>query len=70
MFDIDPTALALNVVFGGIGFIAYRYGRSMELVPPVVIGLTLMLYSWFVPNLVLNALIGCGLTVALWVLRE
>lgn len=70
MFDLDPTAIWLNLVFGGIGFIAYRYGRSMELVPPVAIGLALMVYPWFVSSLAWNAVIGCTLTLALWVLRE
>lgn len=70
MPSLDPTTLAISFVFGGIGFVAFRYGRKMELIPPVVIGLALMIYPAFVGSTVWLVAIGVGLTACLWLFRE
>jgi hypothetical protein len=70
VFDLDPTRLVVGFVFGAIGFVAFRFGRRMELLPPVLIGLALMTYPLFVSELVWLTLIGVGLTAALWFFRD
>ena len=70
MGGFDTTALVIGFVFGGIGFVAFQYGRKMELVSPIVIGLVLMVYPWFVPGALWTLIVGLALTGALWVLRE
>jgi len=70
MPELDPTRLALGLVFSGIGFVAYRYGRRMELVPPIVIGLALMIYPILVSDVLWLTLIGVSLSAALWLFRE
>jgi hypothetical protein len=70
VIDLDPTTLALGLVFSGIGFVAFRYGRKMELLAPTVIGLLLMLYPMFAPGPVSLGAIGVGLTFGLWLFRE
>jgi hypothetical protein len=70
MFGMDPSQLVVGFVFAAIGFIAFRYGRKMELLPPVVIGLALMTYSMFVSDVVWLTVIGLGLTAGLWLFRE
>jgi len=42
----DPTAIALGFLFGGITFVAFRNGRQMQQVPPVVLGMALMVYPF------------------------
>ena len=64
----DPTAIALGFLFGGIGFVAFRYGRQMQQVPPVVLGIALMMYPVFVSSVV--AAIGVCLTGGRWLWRE
>jgi hypothetical protein len=70
MPELDPTTLWLGLIFSGIGFVAFRYGRKMELLPPTLIGLVLMVYPWFVSRPLWLLLIGLGLTAALWLVRE
>jgi hypothetical protein len=70
MFGTGATQLLVGFVFAAIGFVAFRYGRKMELLPPVVIGLVLMTYSMFVSDVVWLTVIGVGLTGALWLFRE
>jgi hypothetical protein len=48
MFDFDPTNLVIDLIFGAIGFVAFYYGRKMELMAPVLIGIALMFYPMFV----------------------
>lgn len=66
----DPTVMALGFVFGGIGFVAFRYGRRMQRVPPVALGMALMTYPLVVTNPVWLTLIGVGLTGGLWLWRD
>ncbi|MFN8600801.1 MAG: hypothetical protein U0842_10010 [Candidatus Binatia bacterium] len=70
MIDLDPASLVIGLVFGAIGFVAFRYGRKMELLSPVVIGLALMFYSSFVRDQFWLLVVGTALTGALWVFRE
>jgi hypothetical protein len=68
--DFDPTVIALGFLFGGIGFVAFRYGRRMQQVPPVVLGMALMSYPLFVRSGLWLTVIGVGLTGGLWLWRE
>jgi hypothetical protein len=68
--DFDPTAIALSLLFGGIGFVAFRYGRKMQQMPPVVLGMALMSYPLFVSSVVWMAVIGACLTSGLWLWRD
>jgi len=52
------------------GFVAFRYGRKMAQVPPVVLGMALMTYPLFVSGVGWVAAIGVGLTGGLWLWRE
>jgi hypothetical protein len=70
MFGMDPSQLVVGFVFAAIGFVAFRYGRKMELLPPVLIGLALMTYSMFVSDVAWLMVIGLGLTAGLWLFRE
>ena len=68
--NLDPTAIALNLLFGGIGFVAFRYGRKMQQLPPVVLGMALMSYPLFINSVVGLAAIGLCLTGGLWLWRD
>jgi hypothetical protein len=70
MIDLDPTTLVIGLVFSSIGFVAFRYGRKMELLSPVLIGLALMFYGFFVREPIWILTVGLALTGALWVFRE
>jgi len=68
--SLDPTAIALSFLFGGIGFVAFRYGRKMQQVPPVVLGMALMTYPMVVNNGTWLTVIGVCLTGGLWFWRD
>jgi hypothetical protein len=70
MSDFDPTAILLSFLFGGIGFVAFRYGRKMQQTPPVVLGMALMIYPWFVSGPLWLAIVGVALTSGLLLWRD
>jgi hypothetical protein len=62
--------ILLAVWFGLIGFAAFRYGRKNSEPRPVVIGIALMVYGYFVTNPWISLAIGSALTLALFFPRE
>ena len=62
--------LVADFLFGGIGFVAFVYGRRMGQLRPTLLGVLLMAYPYFVPNLWWNFGLGAALTAALFVFRE
>ena len=50
--------------------IAFRYGKKSALVIPMVLGIALMVYPYFVPETWMIYAIGCTLTCAVWYFRN
>ena len=65
-FSLDPYNILAGFIFGTIGWGALSYGRRLDLWQPKSIGVTLMLYPYFISNAWLLWGIGVGLLVALW----
>ncbi len=68
-------AFSLNLLigallFGSIGFVAFIYGKRNTKFRPMIIGILLMGYPYFVRNIIVLYLVGSALTIALFVLRE
>jgi len=69
MFDFSPVNLIAGLLFGSIGFIAFVYGKRMNLWKPMFCGIALMIYPYFVSNVLLIWLIGSVGTALLFFLR-
>lgn len=65
-----PAALFASLMFGVIGFAAFRYGKQHAVWSPMAIGLALMVYPYFVSQTWLLYAIGAALCVGLYVLRD
>jgi hypothetical protein len=59
-----------GIVFGIIGWSAFMYGKREKSWRPMVIGIVLMVYPYFVANTFLAYTIGIVLTAALFFWRE
>ena len=66
----SPAYIFGAILFGMIGFAAYRYGKRSGLVAPRCIGVTLMLYPYLVAQTWVLYLVGCGLCVGLYLYRR
>ena len=59
-----------GIVFSIIGWYAFIHGKREKSVRPMVIGVLLMGYPYFVANTLLFFVIGIALTAALYFWRE
>jgi hypothetical protein len=70
MFDLSAANLIGGLIFGSIGFIAFIYGKRMNLWKPMFCGLGLMIFPYFVSDTVVMYAIGLFGSAALLFLRE
>ena len=70
MAEMATANIIGSVIFGGIGFVAFIYGKKMSGLKPMVIGLSLMIFPYFVSNTVWMYTIGALLTAALFLFRD
>ena len=66
---MDSTSLFLSLLFGAVGMGMLMYGKKAGRPVPLFAGLALMLIPYFIPNLLILAIVCCGLTALPWVLR-
>lgn len=64
------TTIFAYLIFGSIGFVAFVYGKKQASFKPLVIGIVLMGYPYFVTNPIWLYAVGVGLTVLLFVWRD
>lgn len=64
--SISMASILIAVFFSLVGFAAFRYGRKNGEARPLVIGVGLMVYGYFVSNAWLSLGIGAVLTILLF----
>jgi hypothetical protein len=63
----SPAYIFGAVVFGIIGFAAYRYGKKASLQTTKWIGVALMLYPYAISGTWLLYIVGTGLCIGLYI---
>jgi len=58
---LDTSSLLWGLLFGSIGLGYLVYGRRQRAIVPLLCGLTLMIYPYFVSNTIL--LVGLGVAL-------
>jgi hypothetical protein len=66
----SPAYIAAAIVFGIIGFAAYRYGKKTARVKVKWIGVALMVYPYFISETWLLYVVGAGLCIALYSFKD
>ena len=69
MFSFSAANLIGGLVFGSIGFVAFIYGKRMNLWKPMFLGIALMVYPYFISDDLLMIAIGTIGTAGLFFLR-
>lgn len=62
----DPSTLFVIIVFSAVGLAAFRHGKRESNMVSLLLGIALMIYSYFVDGLLLNLLIGAILSAVVW----
>jgi len=66
---MDTSSLLWGLLFGSIGLGFLIYGRKQRAVIPLVCGLALMIFPYFVSNTILLIAIGIALIVIPYFVR-
>jgi len=64
--DISIATIAVAVLFGLVGFAAFRYGKKNNEPRPLFLGIALMAYGYFVSNAWVSLGIGAVLTLLIF----
>ena len=59
VIDMDTAGLLWTVLFSSLGLGFFVYGKQQKAVVPLVCGLGLMTYPYFVSNVIMLVAIGC-----------
>ena len=70
MFGLSTANLIGNLLFSSVGFVAFVYGKRMNLWKLMLCGLALMVYPYFISNTAMMYAIGAVGSVALFFLRD
>jgi ABC-type Na+ efflux pump permease subunit len=54
----DSSMMLWSVLFGGIGIGYFIYGKKQKAVVPLLVGLALFVFPYFMPNVTLLLLVG------------
>ena len=60
------SALIVGAISGIIGFSFFMYGKKSQEMKPMLIGVALMVYPYFVSSVLWSMLMGIGLITLLW----
>ena len=66
---MSTAVLLWGVLFSSIGLGFFLYGKKQRAVVPLVCGLVLMIYPYFIPNVVALVAIGVVLSAIPYFLR-
>ncbi len=64
------TRLIGGILFGCVGFVAFVYGKKNAEFKPMILGILLMAYPYFVKSTALTYVVGIVLSAALYYWRD
>ena len=70
MPEFSSANLIGGLLFGSIGFVAFIYGKRMHLWKPMLCGIGLMVYPYFIGNTAIMYAIGIVGSAALIFMRD
>ena len=62
------TTLIFSILFGSIGMGYFVYGKKQQAALPLLAGIVLCVFPYFVSNVYIMVLVGIVVTVLPWVL--
>lgn len=68
--SFDPIDLFLGFIFSSIGLGYFIYGKKQKILVPMLVGVSLMAYTFFVPNRIAIVVIGVILSVIPYFFRN
>lgn len=57
-------------LFGSVGFVAFMYGKKNSIAQPMILGIALIAYPYFVRDTIMVYVVGAALCAGLYFWRE
>ena len=64
--DLDANALLASLFIGLVGAACFVYGRKQGKLSPMLVGAAMVVYPYFVPNVIAMIAVAVALLVAMW----
>jgi hypothetical protein len=64
--DINYNELLVSILVSSVGFIAFVYGKRQARAPQMIAGLILMIFPYFVSNVLAIFGIGAAVMAVMW----
>lgn len=64
--SLDGNSLLASIFVSGIGFVLFAYGRKQARYPQVLAGLALLVFPYFVPDVLAMFAIALVILVGVW----
>ena len=68
--NLSAGNIIAGLIFSGIGYVAFSWGRKQERYRTMVMGIVLMAYPYFTPSTTMTCVVGVVLTVALYFFHD
>ena len=65
----DMTLIVWGMLFGIIGFSFFIYGKKQQAIVPLITGVALCVFPYFISNVYILVIVGCALTVTPYFVR-
>ncbi|HEY4974419.1 MAG TPA: hypothetical protein VII41_12470 [Steroidobacteraceae bacterium] len=64
--SFDAGWLFASLIVSSVGYILFHYGRKLRRAPQVVAGIAMLVYPYFVHNVVVMVIVAAALSLATW----
>ena len=63
---LDANSLLLSLAIGSVGFVFFMYGKRQARLPQMITGVVLMVFPYFVTNLLAMGLVAVVVVGLFW----
>jgi hypothetical protein len=64
--SFEPGWIIASLIVSSIGIVLFIYGKKMTRFPQLIVGLVMLVYPYFVPNVIAMLIVAAVLSLGLW----
>lgn len=64
--NLDPSSFLASLLISSIGFVLLSYGRKMSRPPHMIAGITLLVFPYFIDQVIVMSVIAALILGVLW----
>ena len=65
----DSSQFIWGMIFGVIGFSFFIYGKNQQAIVPLITGIVLCIFPYFISNVYMLVIVGCALVALPYFVR-